>query len=55
MAIIITDASINSWDALKEAFIKKYYPPLKIIQNRNSVLSSRPNDNEHVATTWESI
>ena len=43
-------ASINSWDDLKEAFIKKYYPPIKILQNRNSILSFRQNDNEHVAT-----
>jgi hypothetical protein len=41
--------SINSWDNLKEAFIKKYYPPIKILQNINSILSLKQNDNEHVA------
>jgi hypothetical protein len=40
---------INSWDDLKEAFIKKYYPPLKILQNRNIIPSFRQNENEHVA------
>jgi hypothetical protein len=25
-------ASTNSWDDLKEAFTKKYYPPVKILQ-----------------------
>ena len=35
----LPNASINSWDDLKEAYIKKYYPPVKILQNRNSILS----------------
>jgi hypothetical protein len=38
--------SIKSWDDLKEAFFKKYYPPVKILQNRNSILSFRQNENE---------
>ena len=33
----------------------KYYPPVKILQNRNSILSFKQNDNEHVATAWERI
>lgn len=48
-------ASIKSWDDLKEAFIKKYYPPVKILQNRNNILSFRQNDNEHVAMAWDRI
>jgi hypothetical protein len=48
-------ARINSWDDLKKAFIKKYYPPVKILQNRNSILYFRQNDNEYVATGWERI
>ena len=47
--------SINSWDDLKEAFIKKYYPPVKILQNRNNILSFRKNENEHVAMAWDRI
>src|SRR5664279_537137 len=47
--------SINSWDDLKEAFIKKYYPPVKILQNRNNILSFRQNENEHVAMAWDRI
>jgi hypothetical protein len=48
-------ASIKSWDDLKEAFMKKYYPPIKILQNRNSIISFRKNENEHVAMAWERI
>jgi hypothetical protein len=55
MVISLPTASVNSWNDLKEAFIKKYYPPVKILQNRNSILSSRKNNNEHVATVWERI
>ena len=51
----LPNASINSWDDLKEAYIKKYYPPVKILQNRNSILSFKQLDNEHVATAWERI
>ena len=47
--------SINTWDDLKEAFIKKYYPPVKILQNRNNILSFRQNKNEHVAMAWDRI
>jgi hypothetical protein len=46
----LPNGSINSWDNLGEAFIKKYYPPVKIVQNRNSILSFKQNNNEHVAT-----
>jgi hypothetical protein len=28
----LPNGSINSWDNLREAFIKKYYPPVKILQ-----------------------
>jgi hypothetical protein len=48
-------ASINSWDDLKEAFTKKYYPPVKFLQNGNNILSFRQNENEHVAMAWERI
>jgi hypothetical protein len=51
----LPNGSINSWDNLREAFIKKCYPPVKILQNRNSILSFKQNDNEHVATTWERL
>jgi hypothetical protein len=46
---------INCWDILKEAFIKRYYPPVKILQNRNNILSFRQSDNENIATTWERL
>ena len=28
--------SIKTWNDLKEAYIKKYYPPVKILQNRQN-------------------
>jgi hypothetical protein len=37
---------------LEKLLLKKYYPPIKILQNRNSILCFRQNDNEHVATGW---
>jgi hypothetical protein len=51
----LPNGSINSWDNLREAFIKKYYRLVKILQNRNSILSFKQNDNEHVATAWERL
>jgi hypothetical protein len=51
----LSNGSINSWDNLREAFIKKYYPPVRILQNRNSILSFKQNDNEHVSTTWKRL
>ena len=51
----LPSGSINSWADLKEDFIKKYYPPVKILQNRNNILSFRQNENEHVAMAWDSI
>jgi hypothetical protein len=51
----LPNGSINSRDNLRETFIKKYYPSVKILQNRNNILSFRQNDNEHVATSWERL
>jgi hypothetical protein len=51
----LPNGSINSWDNLKEDFIKKYYPPVQILQNRNIIFSFKQNDNEHVATSWERL
>ena len=47
--------SIKTWNDLKEAYIKKYYPPVKILQNRNNILSFRQNENEDVAMAWDRI
>jgi hypothetical protein len=49
----LPNGSINSWDNLREAFIKKYYRLVKILQNRNSILSFKQNDNEHVGIDGE--
>jgi hypothetical protein len=35
----LPNGSINSWENLREAFNKKYYPSVKILQNRNNILS----------------
>ena len=51
----LPSGSINFWDDLKEAFIKIYYPPVKILQNRNNILSFRQNENKHVAMAWDRI
>jgi hypothetical protein len=51
----LPNGSINSWDKLREAFIKKCYPPVQILQNINNMLSFKQNDNEHVATAWERL
>jgi hypothetical protein len=41
--------SIDSWDKCKDAFIRKYYPPAKIIALRSDIMKFRQFDNEHVA------
>jgi hypothetical protein len=41
--------SIDSWDKCKDAFIRKYYPPAKIIALRSDIIKFRQFDNEHVA------
>jgi hypothetical protein len=41
--------SLNSLDNLKEAFIKRCYPHVKILWYRNSILDFR----QSVATAWE--
>jgi hypothetical protein len=51
----LPNGSINSWENLRESFIKKYYPQFKILQNRNNIISFKKNDNEHVATAWERL
>jgi hypothetical protein len=51
----LPNGSINSWENLREAFIKMYYPPVKILQNRNSILYFKQNDNEHVAIDLERL
>jgi hypothetical protein len=45
--------SIDSWDKCKDAFIRKYYPPAKIIALRSNIMKFRQFDNEHVAQAWE--
>src|SRR4051794_23379364 len=45
--------SIDSWVKCKDAFIRKYYPPAKIISLRSDIMKFRQFDNEHVAQAWE--
>ena len=33
----------------------RHYSPVKILQNRNNILSFRQNENEHVAMAWDRI
>src|SRR3954466_1943012 len=44
--------SIDSWIKCKDAFIRKYYPPAKIISMRSEIMKFKQFDNEHVARTW---
>jgi hypothetical protein len=45
--------SIDYWVKCKDAFIGKYYPPIKIIALRSDIMKFRQFDNEHVAQAWE--
>src|SRR4051812_46345421 len=45
--------SIDSWVKCKDAFIRKYYPPAKIISLRSDIMKFRQSDGEHVAQAWE--
>jgi hypothetical protein len=47
--------SIDSWVTCKDAFIRKYYPPAKIISLRSDIMRFKQFDNEHVAQAWERI
>jgi hypothetical protein len=47
--------SIDSWVKCKDAFIRKYYPPTKIISLRSDIMMFKQFDNEHVAQAWERI
>src|SRR4051812_19021195 len=45
--------SIDSWVKCKDDFIRKYYPPAKIISLRSDIMKFRQSDGEHVAQAWE--
>jgi hypothetical protein len=45
--------SIDYWIKCKDAFIGKFYPPVKIISLRSDIMKFRQFDNEHVAQAWE--
>jgi hypothetical protein len=45
--------SIDSWVKCKDAFIRKYYPPAKLIDLQSDITKFRQFDNEHVAQAWE--
>jgi hypothetical protein len=44
---------IDSWVKCKDAFIRKYYPPAKIISLRSDIMKFNQFDNEHIAQAWE--
>jgi hypothetical protein len=41
--------SIDSWTKCKDAFIRRYYPPAKIIALRSNIMKFSKFDNKHVA------
>src|SRR3989337_624850 len=45
--------SIDSWDKCKDAFIKKYFPPAKIISLRTQIMNFKQLEHEHVVQAWE--
>ena len=45
--------SIDSWDKCKDAFITKYFLPVKIISLRTQIMNFKQLEHEHVAQSWE--
>ena len=45
--------SIDSWDKYKDAFITKYFLPVKIISLRTQIMNFKQHEHEHVAQSWE--
>ena len=45
--------SIDSWDKYKDAFITKYFLPMKIISLRTQIMNFKQTEHEHVAQSWE--
>jgi len=45
--------SIDSWDKCKDAFISKYFPPIKNIFPGNQIMNFKQLEHEHVAQSWE--
>ena len=45
--------SIDSWDECEDAFITKYFLPMKIISLRTQIMNFKQHEHEHVAQSWE--
>ena len=45
--------SMYSWNKCKDAFITKYFPPVKIISLRTQIMNFKQLEHEHVAQSWE--
>ena len=43
----------NSWNKWKDAFITKYFPPMKIISLRIQIMNFKQHEHEHVGKSWE--
>ena len=46
--------SIDSSDKRKDAFIAKYFSPVKIISHRTQIMNFKQLEHQHVAQSWES-
>ena len=44
--------SIDSWDKCKDAFITKYFTPMKTIYLRNQIMNFKQPGHEHVGQSW---
>ncbi|XP_073139081.1 uncharacterized protein [Henckelia pumila] len=46
------EGSITTWDGLVEVFMQKYFPPTKVTQLRNEIMSYRQRDGESLNAAW---
>ena len=47
--------NIDSWDRCKDAFITRYFPPVKNISLRNQIMNFKQLEHENVAQSWDGM
>ncbi|XP_073153886.1 uncharacterized protein [Henckelia pumila] len=48
----LPEGSITTWDGLVEVFMHKYFPPTKVTQLRNEIISFRQKDGKSLNAAW---
>ncbi|XP_073130778.1 uncharacterized protein [Henckelia pumila] len=48
----LPEGSITTWNGLVEVFMHKYFPPTKVTQLRNAIMSFRQKDGESLNAAW---